>query len=178
MAREKGKFKGDGWYAFGYPKSMHLFQRTKIIVPDYNNVPSFTLDRLGNFYKTGYGILVADNMSPLYILGLLNSKLLFHHLLSIGTTLQRGYVRFWTQFIQNLPIRLIDPASPADVQRHDRLVALVEQMLALHRQLAAARMPQEKELLQRQVSATDRAIDALVYELYGLTGEEISIVEA
>ena len=57
------------------------------------------------------------------------------------------------------------------------MVALVEAMLALHRQLAAARTPQEKTALQRQIEATDRQIDTLVYELYGLTEEEIAIVE-
>jgi len=34
-----------------------------------------------------------------------------------------------------------------------------------------------KELLQRQIDATDRQIDRLVYGLYGLTEEEIGIVE-
>jgi len=32
-------------------------------------------------------------------------------------------------------------------------------------------------LLQRQIEATDKQIDRLVYELYGLTEEEIGIVE-
>jgi hypothetical protein len=41
----------------------------------------------------------------------------------------------------------------------------------------AARTPQEKEMIRREIEATDRAIDALVYELYGLTEEEIAIVE-
>jgi hypothetical protein len=31
--------------------------------------------------------------------------------------------------------------------------------------------------LQRQIEATDRQIDRLVYGLYGLTAEEIAIVE-
>ena len=31
---------------------------------------------------------------------------------------------------------------------------------------------------KRQIGATDRQIDALVYELYGLTEEEIGVVEA
>ena len=35
----------------------------------------------------------------------------------------------------------------------------------------------ERTLLSRQVEATDAAIDKLVYELYGLTEEEIAIVE-
>jgi hypothetical protein len=32
-------------------------------------------------------------------------------------------------------------------------------------------------LLQRQIEATDATIDKLVYELYGLTEDEIGIVE-
>ena len=35
----------------------------------------------------------------------------------------------------------------------------------------------DKELLQRQIDASDRKIDALVYKLYGLTAKEIKIVE-
>jgi len=50
-------------------------------------------------------------------------------------------------------------------------------MLALHKQLAAARAPHDKTTLQSQILATDRQIDRLVYELYGLTEEEIKIVE-
>ena len=41
-----------------------------------------------------------------------------------------------------------------------------------------AKHPQEKEQLRRRIEATDRRIDQLVYELYGLTDEEIRIVEA
>lgn len=55
--------------------------------------------------------------------------------------------------------------------------SLVEQMLELHRQLAAARTPQEKTALERQIAATDTQIDRLVYDLYGLTEDEIKIVE-
>jgi len=49
---------------------------------------------------------------------------------------------------------------------------------ALHKQLTDAKTPTEKELLQRQIDATDGQIDRLVYELYGLTAEEIGIVES
>jgi len=57
-----------------------------------------------------------------------------------------------------------------------RPVALVERMLDLHRRLAAARLADEKRLLQQQIDVTDKAIDALVYALYALTPEEIAIV--
>ena len=57
------------------------------------------------------------------------------------------------------------------------MVELVDQMLELHKQLASARTDHEKTAIQRQIDATDRQIDQLVYELYGLTEEEIKIVE-
>jgi type II restriction/modification system DNA methylase subunit YeeA len=50
-------------------------------------------------------------------------------------------------------------------------------MLDLHKKLAGAAIPADKELYRRQIEATDRQIDALVYELYGLTEDEIAIVE-
>jgi hypothetical protein len=57
------------------------------------------------------------------------------------------------------------------------MVALVTQMPDLNKRLQDAKLEHEKTLLRRQVEATDAAIDKLVYELYGLTAEEIAIVE-
>ena len=54
----------------------------------------------------------------------------------------------------------------------------VEHMLDQHKRFANISTPAEKERLQRQVNATDQEIDRLVYDLYGLTEEEIKIVEA
>jgi hypothetical protein len=178
-ARENGRFCGSNWFAFGYPKSMTLFNKSKIIVPDYNNVPSFTLDVNGHFYKTGYGVIINHELlSPLYILGLLNSPLLFRYLCSIGTSLRGGYIRFWTQFIEQLPIHTIDFTNSDDVAHHDHMVSLLYNMLSLHKQLQKAHTPHERTILQRQIEATDHQMDALVYELYGLTEEEIKIVES
>ena len=60
------------------------------------------------------------------------------------------------------------------------MVALVERTAAgvdLHKKLAPEGAPHVVTVLQRQIEATDREIDRLVYELYGLTTEEISVVE-
>ena len=64
-----------------------------------------------------------------------------------------------------------------DVARHDRMVSLVERVLALHKKLAAANTATAKTMLQRQIDASDRQIDRLMYKLYDLTEEEIGIVE-
>jgi len=58
------------------------------------------------------------------------------------------------------------------------MVNLVDQMLNLNKKLNNAKLPQEKNLLQRQIDATDKQIDQLVYKLYDLTNEEIKIVES
>ena len=57
-------------------------------------------------------------------------------------------------------------------------VVHMERMLALHKSLASTQNPQEAERLAREVESVDKSIDGLVYELYGLSEEEIRIVES
>jgi hypothetical protein len=60
---------------------------------------------------------------------------------------------------------------------HDRMVSLVDHMLALHKQLASTRIAAEQTAVRRQIAATDAAIDRLVYDVYGLTEAEVRLVE-
>lgn len=48
----------------------------------------------------------------------------------------------------------------------------------LQADLAAAKSPAAQTHLARDIAATDRAIDQLIYQFYGLTAEEIALVEA
>ena len=56
------------------------------------------------------------------------------------------------------------------------MIRLVQGTLALRKQ--SPRLPQEQEMVKREIESTDGRIDRLVYELYGLTEEEIGIVES
>jgi hypothetical protein len=76
-----------------------------------------------------------------------------------------------------LPIRTIDFSNPAEKAQHDKLVALVENMLELKRKYHEMRMDQDKELYERQIKMVDAQIDRVVYDLYELTEEEIKVVE-
>ena len=71
----------------------------------------------------------------------------------------------------------IDFSNPSEKAQHDKLVALVDSMLELQKKHHEARMERDKELYERQIKIVDTQIDRLVYELYGLTEEEIEIVE-
>ncbi len=113
-----------------------------------------------------------------YLLGLINSLLLSVWFRATFDKLQRNiFPQFKVKELASFPIRPINFSDPADRARHDRMVSLVEQMLSLHKRLAEAKLPHDKEVLQQQIDVTDQQIDRLVYELYGLTGEEIKMVE-
>ncbi len=58
----------------------------------------------------------------------------------------------------------------------ERIEQLAERMLTLNAQ-SPANTPHEQAAGSRQLAATDQEIDQLVYELYGLTDDEIRIVE-
>jgi hypothetical protein len=178
--REHGRMHSENWYGFIYPKNLEFMKSPKILVPDIADRASYALDSNGQFaFTSGYGItLDRDKAESLeYVLGLLNSKVLDIYLKRISTTMRGGFFRYFTQFIERLPIRTIDFSNSADVAHHDRMVLLVEQMLDLHRRLPAAKTPQTRTALEREIEATAREIDGVVYELYGLTEEEIAIVE-
>lgn len=68
-------------------------------------------------------------------------------------------------------------AKKPSIDIKDQPIPAYQQMLELHKKLAATRTPQEKTALERQIAATDAQIDRLVYDLYGLTEDEIRIVE-
>ena len=71
----------------------------------------------------------------------------------------------------------INSSNSTEKAQHDKLVSLVENMLELQKKYHSARMDRDKELYERQIKIVDAQIDRLVYELYGLTEEEIKVVE-
>ncbi|MFB3897256.1 MAG: Eco57I restriction-modification methylase domain-containing protein, partial [bacterium] len=133
------------------------------------------LDEKGIYYPlNNYSYIAQKDLSYSlkYILGLLNSSLLNYYFANtfIDYNIKPTY-------LQQLPIKPIDFSDPKDKSKHDRMVELVDRMLTLHKQLASTKTPDERTALQRHIDATDSQIDRLVYELYGLTEEEIKIVE-
>jgi len=153
------------------------FEKPKIVFPDISLQGNFAFDAEGRLYATNttYIIPVDDK----YLLGLLNSRLMTFFYENLSSRYRGGYLRFIYQYIVQLPIRTIDAASPADAARHDRMASLVAQMLDLKRQHAGAEtaFDDRRHDLARRIEQLDREIDQLVYELYGLTGDEIAIVE-
>jgi hypothetical protein len=123
-------------------------------------------------------IFRSDSTHLKYILGILNSRLIGKY---VAATTEKGVQRLFPRIslrsVRTLPMPKLEYAKSADKARHNRLVALVDKMLGLMPKLRAVKTDGERATLQNAVTATDQQIDALVYELYGLTPEEIELVE-
>jgi hypothetical protein len=181
--REKGKFKDGQWHRFGRNQNIGIQNRVKLCVPRLVNRLYAAYDPEGRHFLDNVDVggvvwrSMYQNQGFPYLLGILNSKLLRWYFPFVSAPFRGGWMSANRQFLSQLPIRPIDFADTADRERHDRMVVLVEEMLALHRRLAAARTDHEQTNLKRQIDATDRRIDRLVYNLYSLTEAEIRIVE-
>ncbi|MGD0005990.1 MAG: TaqI-like C-terminal specificity domain-containing protein, partial [Anaerolineaceae bacterium] len=173
-AGEKRYDKGEFWWELRACDYYLEFEKPKIIYPNICKNPEFTLDHSGLYTNQKCFIISTEDK---YLLGIMNSALIFFLFRNILPKLRGDFFEPSYVFLKNFPIKTINYANQQDQNRHDRMVALVEGMLALHRQAAAARLSQDKEMIQRQIESTDAQIDRLVYDLYGLSGEEIKIVE-
>jgi len=168
------------WWRYTWPLHKHYFQRNKLYCPYLANSNRFAFDNQKEFLGLTDTIVLYDNNqneSLLYLMGLLNSKLLTFRFKYIAKLKSNGIFEYFWNSVSKLPIRLINFDIPSDKILYDKMIVLVQQILALHKQLAQAKLPQTKTTIQRQIDATDRQIDRLVYELYGLSEEEIKIVE-
>jgi hypothetical protein len=146
------------------------FEKPKIVYAEIASRGQFTHEK-DNYYYDTTAYIISCNDNLMYLIGLLNSRLWTFLFSKTSSEIRGGFFRWKHQYMSPLPIRTIDFSDPADAARHDRMVSL-------NRQLKEARTPHEQTGLQRQIEATDGQIDALVYELYGLTEEEIKIVGA
>src|SRR5207249_5111232 len=93
--------------------------------------------------------------SPTYMLGILNSRLLNWYYHTLNPEVGEALAEVKKTNVAGLPIRIINFSDASEKANHDKIVALVERMLDLHRRLASAKHPEDKTSLQRQIDATD-----------------------
>lgn len=178
--RVRQKTNSTYWYACHRSRDINVFEQQRIITPEISLGCNMTISPASLYHNTKvYSLLPKperqENLH--YWLGILNSKLKWFFIKSTGYVLRGGYYTFKTEYMKPFPIRTIDFSNTDEKTYHNQMVQLVEQMLTLKKQLPQANTDHDKNMIQRRITATDRQIDKLVYELYGLTEDEIRIVE-
>ena len=145
------------------------FEKPKIIYPNICKRNEFTFDS-NNFYTNQKCFIIS--IDDKYLLGLLNSCLFYFLFRSILPKLRGGFYEPGYVFLKDFPI------ADTDNKEIKALVSSkAEEILKLNEEKQKVKIPQEKTTLQRQIEAADKQIDQLVYQIYGLTDEEIKIVE-
>lgn len=178
-ALRKRQDKGEFWWELRPCDYYGVFDQPKIVFPDICKHPRFCYDDTG-FYlmNTAYALGTGDK----YLLGILNSALFWFAIghISIPFGVRAGEFRYRLiyQYMEKVPIRVINPSDQADKTRRDRMAQLVEQMLEAKKQWASAQTEKDKTYYADKCNGLDEQIDALVYELYCLTPDEIKLVES
>jgi len=141
------------------PSDLQKFEKVKLITPDISKSAKFSIDIEGDNY--GLNTVYFINSNDKFILALLNSKLIEFYYKSIMSQYRGGYLRFFAQYLETIPI-IKNPSK----QNKEIIISLVDQILQQKQQDPAA-----------DTSALEAEIDRMIYELYGLTEEEVRIVE-
>jgi hypothetical protein len=134
------------------------FEQPKIVIPAIERTVSYAPDLKGHYSNDKTTICVSDQIN--YLLALLNSSALWWFIRATAATKQGGFYEFKPMYVGQLPIPSASQAEQAALE------AVVDKILAAKRANP-----------QADVSAWEREIDERVYRLYGLTPEEIKIVE-
>jgi hypothetical protein len=148
------------------PGELKRFLAEKIVVARMGKDLIASYDVGGLFIKDAMLLLNISNLSLKYITGILNSKLMNYYYHEYFITID---------VLKNALLSL--PIVISDKKKQDQLVVLVDQMVALKTKEQAKTVPQTKTMIGRQIQAIDKQIDVLVYGLYGLSEEEIKVVE-
>ncbi len=153
----------DLWFSLHRSREMSIFEHPKILTPQLQNYPSFTFD-VHRWYTDagGYSLVLKDPTRDayLFLLGVMNSSLLWYFIRCTSSSWNNSYYYFKTKYLELFSLPAYDKA------KQTRIATLAERV---HQAKDAPR--------PADTSALEREIDQLVYALYGLTPEEIAIVE-
>ncbi|MCX6874960.1 MAG: N-6 DNA methylase [Verrucomicrobia bacterium] len=175
---------GHAWLRYGKhlaePRTIALFEGPRVLVRRIVGdrlvicpvIDSMIADQLLHTVK-----VTAPDVDHRFTAALLGSRVVAYYFRKRFNRTEKTFPEIRVAELSAMPLPFRSPANKTDLAAHDRIVSLVEHMMDLHRQRAAVKTPHEQTALDRQIAATDTRIDCLVYDLYGLTEEEIKLVE-
>lgn len=170
--RKPGSYK---WYeiqdAIDY---YNEFEKPKIIYPNILKKPEFTFDT-SNWYTNQKCFIIS--IDDKYLLGVLNSRL-FHFLFEkYLPKLRGGFYEPSSVFFKDFPIKKINVKSKIEIEKQSEIIEFVNQLLSLNQEKSATKLSSKISQIESKIDYCENKINEIVYQLYGLTEEEIKIVE-
>jgi type I restriction-modification system DNA methylase subunit len=168
------------WWKFTWPLHKELYSQEKIVSPFLSDKNRFALDSEREFVGLTDTIALfkrpATKEDIRYFLGLLNSKLLTFRFRGIAKLKGGGIYEYFENSVSKLPIRQIDFSKRQDTRKHDRIVKLVDSLRSLAPKLRNRTAGFKRQIIERAIRAAEQELDAIVYDLYGLSPSEIRAV--
>lgn len=155
----------DNFFKFSAARSLNDYEQTKILIPDMLVSDRVSLDENGEYF-TGPAIhcpvfnSVGKQFEQKFYLAILNSKLFWYFISHTSTALRGDAYRLTPEFLNDFVFPDIKP------KQQKPIIDLVDKILAA-----------KKANLQADTSKEEAEIDRLVYALYGLSENEIKVVE-
>lgn len=119
-----------------------------------------------------------DAMALEFILGILNSRLMNWYYHSINPEQGEALAEVKKSIVADLPIKNLNMKNRKNEVFYNSIINSVNRLLFLNREDKKGRTPDEHLRSQHDMINEDRNIDKCVYALYGLTEEEIGLVES
>ncbi len=170
--------KGNHWWELRHCDYYELFEKPKIIYPDIATSCRFALD-LEGFFSTNTTYFIPGN--DLFLLGLLNSKLGQYYFSTVCAGLEgknETYLRFFGQYLEGFPVFNLESLKNEEKEIPKSISEFVKKINELKKKGSVLKDSNDKQILQRQINQTDKEIDDLVYKIYGLSPQEIKIIES
>ena len=96
---------------------------------------------------------------------------------SIAATKQGGYFEYKPMYVSKLPIKVIDQTIPGEKDFYDKVIKLINQLLKLNEEKQQQTLQSKLDQIENRIDYCEQRINDIVYELYGLTKEEIALIE-
>ena len=143
-------------------RNKEIFEREKILTRFVAKEIIATYDNESKYYEhTLHSTHIQDKRFKVkFVLGLFNSSLIKFYYQKTNSHGGNLFPQIRISSVENLPIKL------ADIQTQEKFEELVDQILT-----------SKKTDPNADTSILEKEIDQLVYKLYGLTEEEIAVVE-
>ena len=104
-------------------------------------------------------------------------SLLFWYLKKLSNLFRGGWITCTKQYFSQLPIKQIRLYNKQDISLQDDIVKNVDLLLKLNSEKQTVKLQSKIEQIQSRIDYCEDKIDQAVYELYGLSEEEIKVVE-
>jgi hypothetical protein len=148
------------------------FEKPKILWPGISHdIISFAYDEQYYYGNDNNQLIITED---LFLLGILNSQVSKYFLANTCDKVQGGFYRLKIIYIEKIPIPLF---ANKEEKRKEEIERIAGQIINFHKQLNKTNLDSQRQQLLRAIAHAERRIDELVYKLYGLTEEEIRIVE-